>query len=231
MSDFSRYAVYYLPEDMDFVDKGAAWLGWDAIRGREVAQPGLDGLPRPVADLTKTPGKYGLHATLKPPFRLTHGQRPQDLCAAVERLAATLPPVRAETLEVAALGHFIALRAVGDQSALGRLAGALVTELDHFRAPPGPEDLARRRAAGLTAQQEALLLRWGYPYVLEEFRFHITLTGRVGPDELADVRAVLAAHLGALPAPFVIRDIAVAGERPDGRFQQIRRYTLNGPWA
>jgi len=38
-------------------------------------------------------------------------------------------------------------------------------------------ELARRRTLRLTAEQDAMLARWGYPYVLEDFRFHMTLTG------------------------------------------------------
>ena len=38
--------------------------------------------------------------------------------------------------------------------------------------------------SGLTDRQEALLTQWGYPYVMEEFRFHITLTGALDPAHL-----------------------------------------------
>ena len=31
----------------------------------------------------------------------------------------------------------------------------------------------------LDANQERLLSTWGYPYVLDEFRFHMTLTGPI----------------------------------------------------
>ena len=51
-----------------------------------------------------------------------------------------------------------------------------------FARPPGAAELERRRKAGLSAAQEKMLLRWGYPYVLDEFRFHLTLTGRLQPE-------------------------------------------------
>ena len=31
----------------------------------------------------------------------------------------------------------------------------------------------------LTPRQRGYLERWGYPYVMEDFRFHMTLTGRL----------------------------------------------------
>lgn len=37
--------------------------------------------------------------------------------------------------------------------------------------------LARRRERPLSPQQEIYLARWGYPYVLEEFRFHWRANG------------------------------------------------------
>src|SRR5438445_432365 len=38
-------------------------------------------------------------------------------------------------------------------------------------------------ATGLSARQAELLARWGYPYVHDEFRFHMTLTGPIADDE------------------------------------------------
>jgi hypothetical protein len=35
-------------------------------------------------------------------------------------------------------------------------------------------------AAGLNQSQVANLDRWGYPYLFADFRFHMTLTGKVG---------------------------------------------------
>ncbi|HZD24872.1 MAG TPA: DUF1045 domain-containing protein, partial [Alphaproteobacteria bacterium] len=68
------------------------------------------------------------------------------------------------------------------------------------RAPPQAAELAKRRAAGLTPRQEDLLRRWGYPYVMEEFRFHITLTGPVEPDEAAALLPALRRLAGAVSA-------------------------------
>ena len=209
----TRHAVYCLP-DGPFGDAGARWLGWDARTGRE--------RPSPHPDWTGTPRRYGFHATLKPPFRLAG--EVAALEAAVADLAARTPPARAEGLEAAALGRFVALVPRGS-SDLARVAAACVADLDRFRLPAPPEETARRRAAGLSARQEEMLRRWGYPYVMEEFRFHLTLSAAV--EDPAPVLAAARAHF-APPAPFVLGDLALCAEDGAGRFRLVSRHPLGG---
>lgn len=224
MSDYVRYAIYYLPPEGPLAAFGAEWLGWDVARGRPVPQPEVPG----IAEMTAAPRKYGFHGTLKPPFRLAERTDAEGLMAAVERLAASRAPVRLDALEVGAMGHFLALVPRGEAGGLRDLAGACVAELDGFRAPPGAAELARRRKAGLSARQEEMLARWGYPYVLEEFRFHMTLTGRLSPAELTRAKAEVRRRLPELAEPYVIDAIALAAERSDGMFETVHRYALSG---
>ena len=101
-------------------------------------------------------------------------------------------------------------------------------ELDDFRAPPSEPELARRRKANLSATQEALLTQWGYPYVMEEFRFHITLSGRLGRDAEATM-AALAPHITPLlPRPFVVDSLTLVGADNEGMFHEIQRRALTG---
>ena len=221
---YSRFAIYYVPPAGDLADFGAAWLGWDIVAGRAVAQPDLPGLE----DITATPRVYGFHGTLKPPFRLADGASQSDLEGATAALADGLEPARCDGLSLKAMGRFLALTPDGDKASVQRVAAACVRGLDSFRAPATEAELARRRAAGLTPRQEALLAEWGYPFVMEEFRFHLTLSGRLPRDSIAPWTDRLKTHLPALPAPFVIDQIALCGERADGRFELIHRYTLAG---
>lgn len=221
---YARFAIYYVPPEGPLAEFGASWLGWDVVQGLEVAQPALPGLH----DITMTPRKYGFHGTLKPPFRLKEGQTLAELTAATADLAGTLAPARCAGLRLAQLGRFLALAPEGPLEGLERVAGACVRALDGFRAPAGPAELARRRAAGLSPRQEALLARWGYPYVLEEFRFHLTLSGALPEEVLPHWVQVLGQRLPALPAPFVLDQIALCGERADGRFELLHRYPLMG---
>lgn len=229
MAPYTRYAVYYTPEaDSDLARLGAAWLGWDTQAGTTAAHPDLAGLPLPLADITTTPRKYGLHGTLKPPFKLADEQTEQALADALAAFCAGRAPVLLDGLAVARLGGFLALTPLGDVAALSALASAVVTAFEPFRAPLTDAQLAKRRAAGLSDRQEALLTRWGYPYVMEEFRFHLTLSGKLGAgaDRVAEVAQ--AYFRPALPTPYPVTGLSLCGEDTDGRFHVIHRYTLSG---
>lgn len=230
MEGFARYAVYWTPGPGALADFGAAWLGWDPQQGRAVPHPDLPGLPGPVAELTEEPRRYGLHATLKPPFRLAPGRTAAGLDRAVAALAARLAPARVpEGLALGSLGGFLALLPAGDGAALDALAAEAVAALDAFRAEPEPAELARRRALPLTPRQEALLARWGYPYVMEDFRFHVTLTGRLAPLAAERTAAALAPVLAPLlPRPFVLDALSLLGEDAGGRFHLIARHATGG---
>ena len=208
-----RYAIYYAPPEGSELERAcSAVLGRCARTGQALRQPCLPGVePARLAELTAAPRHYGFHGTLKPPFFLADGTTEAGLLDAVARLAAgrrafDLPPLRLETI-----GPFLALTPSAPCPELEDLARACVIGLDRFRRPPAPEELARRRARGLTPAQDRLLLRWGYPYVLEEFRFHLTLTGSIRDvEERRRVRAALGNLLSPLlPQTATVRNISV----------------------
>lgn len=225
---FTRYAIYYAPPaDAEWSQFATQWLGWDMERGRPVTQPEMPDLD--MAAITQVPRKYGLHATIKPPMRLAPGTDLDALQEACAALAKRQAPVSLEGLHLARLGRFLALRVTGDESALNALASTCVRDFDPFRAPASQAELERRRAARLTEGQEANLTLWGYPYVMADFRFHITLSGKLPKQDLPAVEAALETHLvPRLPHPFEIRDLALVGEDSDGRFHMIHRYALTG---
>lgn len=220
---YSRFAIYFVPPEGPLATFGASWLGWDVIRGRDVVQPDVPGL----RDITMTPQKYGFHGTLKPPFRLAEGASVEGLIQATANLSATLRAAQCDGLELTTIGHFLALTPRGDLSGLRDVAASCVRTLDPFRAPAPADELARRRAAGLTSTQEAYLLQWGYPYVMDAFKFHLTLTGKLPENSIAHWSNIVRQHLPALPTPFTINQIALCGEREDGRFELLHRYTLS----
>jgi putative phosphonate metabolism protein len=221
---YTRFAIYYVPPDGAMADFGAAWLGWDIAGGEAAAQPNIAGL----GDVTMTPRKYGFHGTLKPPFRLAEGQSLSSLKDAVATLAAGHAPAVSGPLKLSGLGRFLALIPSRPTDDLAKLAAACVMDLDRFRAPMSDAELARRRAADLAPHQEAHLIQWGYPYVLDAFRFHLTLTGELSPKELSHWETVLTTHLPPLADLFVVRELALVGERTDGLFEMIHRYALTG---
>lgn len=166
--DPGRYAIYFAPQPGSALARfGAAWLGYDVAAGAFVAQPQAPGIaPRRLAEITAEPRRYGFHATLKPPFALAEGAGRGALDEAVAAFAGHFPPFAAPPLRLACLEGFWALMLSQGCREMDRLAASCVTELDRFRALPSADELGRRRRAGLTPVQDALLERWGYPYVI-----------------------------------------------------------------
>jgi putative phosphonate metabolism protein len=181
MASFPRYAIYYAAPFGSALDRfGAEHLGYDAWRGEDLPFP--DKVLKMVPDwhaLTLDPRKYGFHATLKAPMALAQGTTEAELveaCADFVRAARPLPVIRAV---VGSISGFAAVIPAQTSSELIKLAEDCVRRFDGFRAPLTPHERARRKPDMLTPRQRDYLERWGYPYVMDDFRFHMTLTGRL----------------------------------------------------
>lgn len=222
-----RYAIYYTPPPGAFATAAAAWLGYDVQTARDVAHPHIPGLPRPLADITTDPRKYGFHGTIKAPFRLADGFTAADLAQASRRLAADLAPVELAGLTLVNLEGFAAFVPEGDPADLNALAAHVVRSLDPYRAALSDAEIARRRPDQLTPRQRELLAIYGYPYVVEEFRFHLTLSNHLSDtDHISIARAATAHFRGVVPQPFQVQDICLMGEDAAGRFHLLGRYPL-----
>jgi len=220
-----RVAVYYAPALSDPLWRAACtWLGRDPETAAALPQPTIPGIHAITADARL----YGFHCTLKPPMRLlTHYNAFMD---DAEALAARLQPFDLPPLHVAGLSGFLAVREAAPCPPLRTLADACVTGLDRHRAPPTEAELARRRAGGLSPARAANLVRWGYPGVFDEWRFHMTLTRRLTDDERAVFLPAAQAHLApALPHPRRAADICVFTQPAEGRpFMLAERLPLRG---
>lgn len=231
MTDTPRYAIYYAPAvDSPWWNFGAGWLGWDEQRGCPLRQPAL---PEFSAEdfhaLTSEPRRYGFHATLKAPFRLRGKAIETVLCDRVQALARRLRAVPAGPLQPVLLEDFVALVPARRQPAIDSLAAMCVMELDDLRAPLAEAELARRRPEQLDDAGREMLQRYGYPYVLGLFRFHLTLSGRVDPvtaDLLVHRASQAVAALNA-DAPLVLDRLCVFREdHPGAPFARIHEEPL-----
>ena len=99
------------------------------------------------------------------------------------------------------------------------LAAACVTGLDDLRAPLSEADLMRRRIEHLDAREVELLQAYGYPYVLERFRFHFTLSGPLNPQSAQRVQQAVAASVARLNAssPLVLDRLCLFVEPAPGQ--------------
>jgi putative phosphonate metabolism protein len=227
MAPEGRVAVYYAPSTDDpLFAAGSAWLGRDPRAGTQTAQPDLSG----ISEITAEPRRYGFHATLKPPMRLNDDRRWSGLLAATAELAGRVAPFVMTPLAVTDVHGFLALRETAPCPPLQALADTCVEQLDHFRAPPDEAELARRRRARLSAEQETMLMRWGYPYVFGTWFFHMTLTRRLTPEEKRTWQPAAERFFAAAARePRAVRDICLFVQAsPGAPFILRERLPLRG---
>lgn len=189
----ARFAIYFTPPVESLLYQfGSACVGRDAATGDTLPHPIVDGVSAEQWQrFAASPGLYGFHATLKPPFRLAAGRTREELIGSLETFAMGCVPIDAASLRVARISNFIALVLTADSMPLGDLAAACVRQFDRFRAPSTPAEIGRRNPARLTPRQQALLAYWGYPYVLDEWRFHMTLASGLDREEADRICAQL----------------------------------------
>lgn len=226
-----RVAVFFTPPPEHPLTRAAAlWLGRDAFSDETFPLTADEGMSAgEIAALTAEPRRYGFHATLKPPFRLADGCRLEDVDAALETVATGLSQVDLGRLAIAEIGSFFALTPVSENDAVAALAADVVRRFDRFRAPPTDDEIARRRPERLSPRQRENLERWGYPYVFDDFLFHMTLTGPVAERRRAAVRRILEDRFGQhLDRRVVVDGLALFVESvPPGDFIVGKRVTLS----
>jgi putative phosphonate metabolism protein len=230
MADSPRYAIYYAPAPGSGLDRfGAALLGYDALTSDDLPFP--EGVLQATPDwreLSSDPRKYGFHATLKAPMALASSRTEAELVSACEAFAATPRAIPVITPVVDSISGFIAVVPAKPSAELIRLAADCVAEFDAFRAPLTEADRARRNPSQLTPRQREHLDRWGYPYVMDDFRFHMTLTGRVSPERRETLVSMLRGHFAALGLSSLSIDrIALfRQDNANSRFRIVRQYEL-----
>jgi len=197
----TRYAVYAVPGALDGDDDPAGVELRDFVERWYALSP--------FHEFTRDARRYGFHGTLKAPFRLSDGRTEAQLRDAADAFAAAHAPVTLSGLRVTRLGGFRALVPDGDQTGIGALSDDAVRDFDGFRAAPDEADLRRRRPELMPPRQRELYEKWGYPYVFDEFRFHLTLTDPVPTARGRVVDEALAAHFATAPQDVVLRSIAV----------------------
>lgn len=222
-----RYALYFTPPKTDALTELAArWLGRDAFSDEAFPAAGAGALTAgDHHEVTAEPRRYGFHATLKAPFELASSVTERDLLDVAADFAARTPAFAIPELVLGQLGHFFALVPASVYQPLQDFAAQVVKTFEPFRTALSDADIARRKPEELSEQQRANLLRWGYPYVLDNFRFHMTLTGRVAAEQqtgIADLlRERFVSHIGK---PLAVSGLAVFVEEERGAPFTVRSW-------
>lgn len=194
-----RFAIYFAPEATDTLwERASTWLGRDAANGDHF-DGSVAGIDRDrLLNLTQSANHYGFHGTLKAPMVLAAETDVDGLKAALADFSARHRPITLGRLKLAMLGGFLALIPEQQDEALLDFAAHVVEDFDPFRAPMTVKDRAARVAKGLSPRQEELLDAYGYPYVFEEFQFHMTLTDRMAEADRGGVTAAAQTWFGPL---------------------------------
>jgi Protein of unknown function (DUF1045) len=229
-----RYALYLAPPpESDLWRFGCDVIGRDARTGASCDGFTLEGYPPDTwRSMTSDPRRYGFHATLKAPFPLRLDLDVADLFDRVAELARRFSPFDAGELSIGVIATdeargFVALQPQGALKELQSFEASVIRGLDCLRAPFAEDGRERRRSARLTPRQAYYLDAWGYPYVLDEFRPHFTLTNAIADAD--PVARLLDWEFGLRVASRALRVDALTlfGEsEPGGEFRILGRFPL-----
>ena len=193
---FERYAIYVtLPQDSTLYHKASQWFSYDAYQGdsptieydlQEELRPLL-----PYSDYNSKASQYGFHGTLKAPFRLKNGIKYKSLQKMMKHFCRLTSVFHCVGLEVKQIDNFLALVPKQDCKKIIQLSKDSVQTFDVFRAALTSDEIDKRQPNKLSDNQRLMLKQWGYPYVLDEFRFHMTLTDRLTQPQIDTCKPLL----------------------------------------
>lgn len=223
-----RFAIYYAPSaTSNLWERAATWLGRDCNDGDLFSGP-VAGIDRDrLLNLTTSANRYGFHATLKPPMALVDGASEADLRQALKAFVLEHDPIDLGKPTLASLDGFLALR-VDENEAMQDFAAHVVEQFDIFRAPMSAKERAVRASRDLSPRQIELLDAYGYPYVFDEFRFHMTLSDRLGAADASEIMSAAGTWFApVLDAPLVLDRLALYREPDAGKpFMRIADFKL-----
>ncbi|ANL73221.1 hypothetical protein AMC83_CH03271 [Rhizobium phaseoli] len=214
-----RYAICFTPPASDPLSLVAAnWLGRNVYSGDMLEPPAVRGLSiHEIAFHTAVPRRYGFHGVMKAPFYLSGDMSESQLLRDLMRFAGTFAPFQISRLEIARLGSFYSLMPSAPCEQIQYLASAIVQEFDRYRAPLSEADIERSDPDGLSAAQFANLHRWGNPYVMDEFRFHMPVTGSINAVDMPRIESALRKIFEpVLKEPVMVSNVALMIEEGTG---------------
>lgn len=227
-----RFAIYFAPPPGSELETfGRNWLGRDHVTGRPVEQEVIDGLSTDdQRRITSSAGHYGFHATLKAPFALKQGYTADALHQAADNFARRRKPFEAPPLQLSGLSRWIAFTLSRPSPEMDELAADCVRDFEPFRASLTDHDLERRRQSGLTPRQDEQLLAFGYPYIFDDFHFHMTLAGPLDPPEKGINLDRLRKRAASMDMPPLRVDAIAIYQQPDRDqpFTQTARFPFRG---
>jgi hypothetical protein len=232
-----RYALYLAPPpESDLWRFGCDVIGRDARTGASRVGFALEGYPPDSwRSMTSEPRRYGFHATLKAPFPLRLDLDVADLFDRVAEFAHGCSPFDAGELGIAVVPvgdgrAFVALKPEGALRELRSFEASIVRGFDRLRSPFAADGRERRGSGGLTPRQAYYLDAWGYPYVLDEFHPHFSLTNAIADADRVAGRLQWEFGLRVTSHALRVDALTLFGQcEPGGEFRILRRFPLGRP--
>ena len=103
-----------------------------------------------------------------------------------------------------------------------------MSEFDRFRAPATAEELTQRLHEKLSLREREHVLRWGYPYAFDTWKFHMSLTGSLPAHDLPPLEQHLRERFCAVSRQLLLVDsLCIFHEpHPGASFRIVERATL-----
>ena len=237
MTNYKRVAIYFLPKKNSSLENfGKNLLGRDINKKKKISltrrqkyfiNRGFTYFDE-LKDYCEEPAKYGFHATLKAPFRLKRNVKTKNFYDVISHIAAQHSRFKIKGLKIVYSKKFTFITSRKPNKLLINLENDLVKHLDTFRAELNKTEIKKRIPDSLTFKQNKYLKEWGYPFVFDQFKFHMTLMNQ-NNNKLSNKQKLELEKLIYKISNNVIEfnEISLLGENKNGYFEEIKRFKLN----
>ena len=237
MTNYKRVAIYFLPKKNSSLENfGKNLLGRDINKKKKISltrrqkyfiNRGFTYFDE-LKDYCEQPAKYGFHATLKAPFRLKRNVKTKNFYDVISHIATQHSRFKIKGLKIVYSKKFTFITSRKPNKLLINLESDLVKHLDTFRAELNKTEIKKRIPDSLTFKQNKYLKEWGYPFVFDQFKFHMTLMNQ-NNNKLSNKQKLELEKLIYKISNNVIEfnEISLLGENKNGHFEEIKRFKLN----
>ena len=237
MTNYKRVAIYFLPKKNSSLENfGKNLLGRDINKKKKISltrrqkyfiNRGFMYFDE-LKDYCEQPAKYGFHATLKAPFRLKRNVKTKNFYDVISHIAAQHSRFKIKGLKIVYSKKFTFITSRKPNKLLINLENDLVKHLDTFRAELNKTEIKKRIPDSLTFKQNKYLKEWGYPFVLDQFKFHMTLmnqnNNKLSNKQKLELEKLIYKISNNL---LEFNEISLLGENKNGYFEEIKRFKLN----
>ena len=237
MKKYSRYAIYYAPpKESNLEEFGRYWFGWDPINAKSINNKQrinyLNGFGiKNLKNIDKNvliARKYGFHGTLIPPFKLNKNYSTKTLFKKTEKIAKKFKKFKFYKFKLKKINNFYAFVQNKKNNNINKLSNRLVRELFKFRSPLTKKEIDRRNPSKLSKFQLNILYKWGYPYLMSEFKFHMTLASEVTGNKLySELKKIENNKEIILNEINNFDKIYIFGENQKGMFENLENFSLS----